>query len=89
MIVSRVVLLVAVVVVVVGGLFPASRTRRLVGLGLSTLDSDSVARCCFFSRVCWSPGVAVVVVVVVVKCCCSVLYDTITLDTNPYVRAIR
>ena len=38
MIVSRVVSLVAVVVVV-GGLFPASRTRRLVGLGLSTVGS--------------------------------------------------
>ena len=38
MIVSRVVSLVAVVAVVVGGSFPASRTRRLVGLGLSTLD---------------------------------------------------
>ena len=38
MIVSRVVSLVAVVVVV-GGLFPASRTRRLVGLGLSALGS--------------------------------------------------
>ena len=39
MIVSRVVSLVVVVVVVVGGLFPASRTRRLVGLGLSALGS--------------------------------------------------